>query len=166
MSSITQVIGIDPGLADTGIVSMTFNSFDQSVTVESAVLSAATPSEIHSLVMSMIYLDASLGGVFVEEYRPRQKLGSDTDMLALQEGVRARLPRAVLLPNMGIRRVIKKPLMEMMGVWSFTTTSHHHDLRSAARIALLGMTKDTRLNLIVAEVVWAHIHKRPWKVVT
>ena len=63
-------------------------------------------------------------------------------MIRAEQDLRRVMPDARFLPNMGIKRVITQDLMELLEVWSFTTATHHQDLRAAARIALLGMVKD------------------------
>jgi hypothetical protein len=102
--------------------------------------------------------------VFVEQYRPRLKLDSDQRMVQAERDLRLAVPEAKFLPNMGIKRVIPQSLMEVFGVWSWPTVTHHQDLRSAARIALLGMVKDQRLNNIMADMVRDHLDGRPWRV--
>jgi hypothetical protein len=43
--------------------------------------------------------------------------------------------------------------------------TNHQDLRSAARIALLGMAKNEETNGVLASVVSAHLNNNPWTVV-
>jgi hypothetical protein len=102
--------------------------------------------------------------VFIEKYTPRLKLDSDQRMVQAEANLRRALPEAKVLPNQGIKRVIPQSLMEVFGVWSWPTVTHHQDLRSAGRIALLGMAKDTQLNRVMAEVVRDHLEGRPWRV--
>ena len=103
--------------------------------------------------------------VFVEAYRPRQNLNSDQRMVRAEIELRAALRGAAYLPNMGIKRVITRDLMEVVEVWKFPTSTHHQDLRAAARIALLGMVKDAVLNELLADVVLDYLDGRPWGIV-
>ena len=102
--------------------------------------------------------------VFVEKYTPRLKMDSDSRMVAMEQDLRRELYGALFLPNTGVKRVISQQLMEALGVWSFRTPTHHQDLRSAARIALLGMVKDPGLNRVMADVVRDHLEGKPWVV--
>jgi hypothetical protein len=54
--------------------------------------------------------------------------------------------------------------MELLGVWKFKTPTHHQDLRSAARILLLGMFKDPQLNKLIADIVRSHLRGKDWSV--
>jgi hypothetical protein len=60
--------------------------------------------------------------------------------------------------------VVRRQLMELVGVWSFTTSTHHQDLRSAARIALLGMLKHAVTNELLADIVADHLKGTTWQV--
>ena len=76
------------------------------------------------------------------------------------------LKGSTVLPNMGVKKVVRRPLMELLGAWKFSTVTHHQDLRSAARIALLGMLKDPHMNRLLFDVVLDHIEGRTWRVHT
>ena len=69
-----------------------------------------------------------------------------------------------VLQNMGVKKVVKSPLMELLGVWNFNTPTHHQDLRSAARIGLLGMLKDDILNKLLTDIVADHLSGEAWDV--
>lgn len=102
--------------------------------------------------------------VFVEAYRPRQHLSSDERMVQVEHDLRTLMRGATFLPNMGIKKVITQDLMELLEVWRWPTSTHHQDLRAAARIALLGMVKDAVMNGVVADVVGDHLGGQPWQV--
>jgi hypothetical protein len=84
-------------------------------------------------------------------------------MLAAVADMR-RETRGTVLNNTGVKKVVRQPLMELLGVWKFSTTTHHQDLRSAARIALLGMLKHQELNRLLTEVVKDNLEGRGWRV--
>ena len=42
--------------------------------------------------------------------------------------------------------------------------THHQDLRSAARIALLGMLRDEQMNRLLADVVRDHLAGETWTI--
>jgi len=159
--SVAHVIGIDPGLVDTGCVSLTFRPGLKTLIVEHKVISGTDVDAVSDWVYSKRPVKRH---VFIEAYRPRQKLDSDQRMVQAEQELRRALPDAKVLPNMGIKRVIPQQLMEVFGVWSWPTVTHHQDLRSAARIAMLGMVKEPRLNTVMADVVRDFLEGRPWSV--
>jgi hypothetical protein len=102
--------------------------------------------------------------VFVEAYITRSRLGTDQRMLQLEADIRHALPDARFLPNMGVKKVITQDLLEMLEVLVWKTRTHHQDLRSAARIALLGLVKDPDLNWYLAEMVRECLEGQLWRV--
>ena len=161
--NVAHVIGIDPGLVDTGVVSMVFKPNFNTIEVGHTVY----PGVDFIGLQDWIYQPGSMHNpiIFVEKYTPRMKLNSDVRMVQAEQDLRRAFPDAQFLPNMGIKRVIPQTLMEVFGVWSWPTVTHHQDLRSAARIALLGMVKEPRLNRILADVVRDHLEGRAWRVI-
>ena len=160
--NVVHVIGIDPGLVDTGVVVMTFKPNFKALEVGHKVY----PGTDFTGLADWIYQPGRLRptSVFVEKYRPRLKLDSDVRMVQAEQDLKRALPDAQFLQNMGIKRVIPQSLMEVFGVWSWSTVTNHQDLRSAARIALLGMVKDPQLNGLLADVVRDRLEGRPWRV--
>ena len=159
---ITHVVGIDPGLVDTGCVSLVFTPNYRTITREHKVISGTDVDLVKDWVSDVSWVEAEY--IFIEQYRPRLKLDSDVRMVQAEAELKKALPTAKVLPNMGIKKVIPQTLMEVFDVWSWPTPTHHQDLRSAARIALLGMVKEPRLNRIMADVVRDHLEGRPWSV--
>ena len=162
MMSVAHVIGIDPGLVDTGVVAMTFKPNLKTLWVEHNV----SPGTDFTGLADSIYRPGAPRptAVFIEKYRPRLTLNSDVRMVQAEQDLKRAIPDAKILQNMGIKRVIPQTLMEVFGVWTWPTVTHHQDLRSAARIALLGMVKEPRLNAVTADVVRDHLEGRPWRV--
>ncbi|MGV0949436.1 MAG: hypothetical protein ACOYB3_02100 [Azonexus sp.] len=160
--NVAHVIGIDPGLVDTGVVSMLFKPNLKTLRVEHAVIPGTDAEAVSMWIADVGRTYTSF--IFIEKYKPRLTLDSDIRMVQAEQDLKRALPDAQLLQNMGIKRVIPQTLMEVFGVWSWPTVTHHQDLRSAARIALLGMVKDPRLNAVTADVVRDHLEGRPWTV--
>lgn len=161
--SMTHIVGVDPGLVDTGAVALRFDPIDEIVLIQHAVLPAPATLELR------VWLNALPGPyvpkTYIEQYRPRQRMNTDVRMIQLEQEIRSQIPGAVFLPNMGIKKVVTEDLMRMLQVWTWKTTTHHQDLRSAARIALLGMMKDSWTNELLADVVKDHLEGRTWGVV-
>lgn len=162
----THVIGVDPGLVHTGVVRLLFTPESQAITVEHEAVAGPDTAATGRWIR-----DLQVGGpgfnpkphIFVEGYRPRSHFSTDERMTEAVQNMRRELDATVLL-NTGVKKVVKQPLMELLGVWKFSTSTHHQDLRSAARIALLGMLKNELLNRLLTDVVRAHLAGRPWRV--
>jgi hypothetical protein len=159
--SIAHVVGVDPGLVHTGVVSLLFKSTTQVLEVEHILIPGPDAGTTASWIQ---YRRTGAPKVYIEQYRPRQSFGTDTRMVQAEQDMRRAMPYATFLPNMGIKRVVTKDLMKLLQVWDFTTPTHHQDLRSAARIALLGMMKDDETNVLLADVVRADFDGSPWAV--
>lgn len=142
---MTTIIGIDPGLVHTGCVAMQFTAAGKLIVSSEAFAGGDADGPA-------VWASAFGGQVFIESYRPRGKVyGTDTQMRELLSKFRVALPQATVLDNTGVKQVIRQPLMELFGVWSFAQKTHHQDLRSAARIALYGAVKDEALNRVLYE---------------
>lgn len=160
---IAHVVGIDPGLVHTGVVRMMFSTASRRLLIHHEAVIGTDAEAVYQWIQEPPLI-ATRTDVFIEKYVPRMKLGSDERMVKFEQDLRRALPKARLLPNMGVKRVVPQPLMEMLGVWKFPTSTHHQDLRSAARIALYGMMKDPELNGVLAAAVQDHLNGRTWAV--
>ena len=166
---VTHVVGVDPGLVHTGVVRLVFNSAEKNLAIEHA----AIEGKDHTSQAWDWITDA--GGVskvkdfghdpyiFIEDYNPRSAFNTDKRMGDLVRDMKAGLGGTLLL-NTGVKKVVRRELMEVLGVWKFSTPTHHQDLRSAARIALYGMLKNDDLNAVVTSVLVDHINEQPWYV--
>jgi hypothetical protein len=65
---------------------------------------------------------------------------------------------------MGVKKIVKPAVLITLGAWLFSTPTHHDDLRSAARIAVLGMMKDPEMNLLLADIIRDHLGGQPWTI--
>jgi hypothetical protein len=118
-------------------------------------------------IKNAVFRNAHPTRVFIEDYRSRGNVyNTDAKMREAVSKLRAAMPNATVLDNTGVKQVVHRELMELVGCWKFSTPTHHQDLRSAARIALYGMLKDQELNRLLSDVVKAHLDGEPWKVVT
>lgn len=156
--SVTHVVGVDPGLVHTGVVGMLFQPQLEELEIWHTVVDGPNAAAVAAAIPT------GKLPVYVEQYTPRQNLSSDQRMTQLEHELRTTLRGARFLPNMGIKRVITADLLRLLEVWKFPTSTHHHDLRAAARIGLLGMVKDGETNTVLATVVRAHLDGRPWRI--
>lgn len=156
--SLTHVVGVDPGLVHTGLIRMQFISTRKEICVEHLVLDGVDLPAARAWTYAV-----SHPYVVVEAYRPRSHYASDKDMAEAVRDYKTAL-KALELPNTGVKKVVRRELMDLLGVWNFSTPTHHQDLRSAARIALLAMLKSEPMNRLLTQVVRAHLEGQPWTV--
>lgn len=159
-----QIIGIDPGLRDTGVVHMTFDSDARVMSVSTLVVHHSdvdiTAMHVKDWIDSKPMLDVPF--IFIERYVPRPGMSTSPQMTELERGLVMKLKRAELVRNTGVKQIVPQELMHMLKVWTFSTVTNHDDLRAAARIGLYGMAKDIRLNKILADVVASLLDGDPW----
>lgn len=158
MSHGTHIIGIDPGIIHTGVVSALFLPHLREVQVEHHVFMGLDAHGIGILCRSF----GQKPQVYVEGFRSRSNLAHDKDMHVGVSEI-AKATRGKTLDNTGIKKVVKRPVLEALGIWKFSTPTNHDDLRSAARILVLGMLKEH--NALLADVIRDHLDGRPWRVV-
>lgn len=157
-----QVFGIDPGLVHTGIVSLVFYPSAKHFLVDEHVVSGCKAQDVTGAVWRMQEKQLKQR-VFIEGYRPRNNFGTDTRMLKAISELQAAMPKAKVLQNMGVKKIITPQMMTLLNVWDFATPTHHQDLRSAARILLFGMAKDRDLNLILSDAVRDALDGEAWR---
>ena len=158
--SVSHVVGVDPGLVHTGVVELVFDPALRLVEISPVVVQGTDPVAVHDAIKP----SAGQPHIFIEKYQPRSHLNSDARMLEFQAQLRQALPKATVVLNTGVKKVVRRPLMELLGCWKFGTVTHHQDLRSAARIALLGMLKSEPLNRLLSDVVRDHLRGEDWDV--
>ena len=80
-------------------------------------------------------------------------------MRSIEAALKRSLPSVEILDNTGVKKVVTKPLMQLLDCWDFPTVTHHQDLRSAARIALYGGLKDQEINSLLTKIVMKQLGK-------
>jgi hypothetical protein len=149
---------VDPGLVHTGLVRLELDDEAKRIVVKHAVVEGIDAEAVAGWVG-----EPSL--VFVEKYVPRSHYGTDERMVQGERDLVRALPNAVPIRNFGVRQVVTPQLMQLLGVWRFSTRTNHDDLRSAARILLLGLMKHDLGNHMLATVVKDHLDEKDWEVV-
>lgn len=156
---VTAVIGIDPGLVHTGMVQLVISPHAQVLRTYSNVIDGPDVAKAKALADASPKVDA----VFVEAYTPRSHFNTDQRMVeAVTRFCHAFSCKA--LRNTGSKQTVKPDLMKMLGLWNFSQSTHHQDLRSAARIALFGMLKDEELNRALTDMVMSMLRGEQWNV--
>ena len=162
---LVTVIGIDPGLVNTGVVVLRANTRQHHLNVEHFVIDGKVnhAKQVTELLDSLGY---STKHVFIEGFRERgNQYAQDKAMRELMANFRSVLPKATVLDNMGVKKIVPTEILGIFGMDNFPTT-HHRDLESAARILLYGMLKDDKLNKVVYEIVSDYVHFQPWSVMS
>ena len=158
------VIGVDPGIVHTGIVMLDFHIPLHQLTIAHAVVDG-TDDQMTRLEIDRITDGKPLSvlDIFIEEYRPRSGFSVDQQMMVANSTFRSTLG-GKLLRNTGVKKVVSRELMQLLQVWDFPSRTHHQDLRSAARIALLGMMLEPALNQVLFTFTTDNIDGRDWNV--
>jgi hypothetical protein len=155
--SIITLNGIDPGIVDTGAVTFYLDTEQLTFAVTAEKLLGSDPEPIEAYV-TLHSGDRTL--TFVEAYRDRGTVfNTHGTMRNIEAALRRSLPGVEILDNTGVKKVVTKPLMQLLGCWDFPTVTHHQDLRSAARIALYGGLKDQDINSLLTQIVMKQLGK-------
>lgn len=162
----TLIVGIDPGLRDTGVVTISFDPLNKSVTVRTFVIDGQTVKAKPDLIRWWLagFSQPAVTRVFIEKFVPRPGMNTTTGMTELERLLSSDIKGSKLVRNTGVKVIITKALLDLFGLWKFDLVTNHDDLRSAARIALFGMSKDPELNTLLADVVRASLDGSPWTV--
>ena len=160
MSNLT-IVGIDPGVVHTGLVCITFLPEDKTIRVESQVFEGVKAEAIAAAAELMLPDD-----IYIEDYSTRKNFNNDSAMELAVVQLKQAMPEAKLIDNAGVATLVTPATMQVFGVWHFQTPTHHQDLRSAARIALLGMLKNqTGQRELLSLVVKNYLDGNDWDVV-
>ena len=163
-----EVWGVDPGLVDTGIVRISFDTDTQRWYVDHTVFKGVVDNRGARRIPSdaiATYLNNEVPShavIYIEAYRPRSHYQNDAEMGRAINDLKARVKKAKSLDNTGMKKVVKPALMQRLNVWTFSTKTHHNDLRSAAMIALYGMLKDPDGNAVLFQFLCDQLAGRPW----
>ena len=132
-----EIVGIDPGLVHTGLVHMMLDTEADTLSHTEVLYDGMPEEEIADYVRGL----PALAHVYMEAYRTRSAWSSDPEMQAGIARIKKAAPRVEIVTNMGVKKVVTNELMKLLGVYTFSQKSHHQDLRSAARIGLMGALK-------------------------
>ena len=160
-----HIIGIDPGIVDSGAVSMQFDKRARVLDIDWLVVQNANSASGPEFIAEWIEHYGGKPSVFVEKYNPRPGMPTNAKMVELEHSLKLALPKgAAFINNMGVKQVITRELMMLLNVWTYTHVTHHQDLRAAARIGLYGAVKDDELNEGIADVVHADRFGTAWTI--
>lgn len=161
-----EIIGVDPGLVHTGVVMLRLLPHARTIEVLHRAINGpdATAAALWIEQCTIHISHAKQRPVFIEAYRQRSHFGTDTKMVKAVMNFKSTLNNSRVIDNTGVKKIVTKEMMELFGVWKFSTVTNHQDLRSAARIGIFGALKDDELNARLFDVVDDHIKGRKWNV--
>ena len=153
------IVGIDPGIVNTGIVIYGIYPNIRLISVAHTAIVGCDVQDIQTY-LKQYAMDGPLPWtyLFVEAYRPRSHFDTDARMGAAVNDIKRMGTNIYALDNTGVKNVVSRALLELLNSWNFTTKSNHQDIRSAARIAILGMLKNETLNRLLAQIVFSEIN--------
>ncbi len=156
----TRVIGIDPGLVHTGCVELLFQPEHKHLTVRAEPIAGPDTDA----VLSFIHAGSGpRAHIFIEDYNPRSNFNTDKRMMAaVSEMVKSTGGKRI--NNTGVKKVVRREVMNLLHLWSFSQVTHHMDLRSAGYILVYGMLKDELLNRVLFDLLVDHINGNTWTV--
>lgn len=145
---MTTIVGIDPGEVNTGVVAFTINPA-LTTDIRHEAFKKIPENEIAEWLTQNTDSNAH---VFIEGFR-RRAGWSSSSMVAGESRLKQRLPHATIVQNMGVKKVVPNETLRLLGLYTFTTPTHHQDLRAAARIGLFGALQDEALNYILYRLI-------------
>lgn len=157
------LIGIDPGLRDTGIMWLVYNPDTWQFCAGGKLIRNTTGNVWDTILAVREFLDNKLlhavdrkfAHVFIEDYIPRSHYGTDQSMLYLVQqlsSVTRNFAATTRVNNTGSKQTLRPALIKLLGLTP-KQTSNHQDLEAAARTLLWGALKVPALNAELADIV-------------
>ena len=162
--------GIDPGIVDTGVVTIVLDASERTWSINHTVFSApmqrngfevsVKPEVLDGVSRWCTIDDTQLIGV--EGYRQRGlNQRQDAEMLELVRALRETVPSRII-DNTGIKKVVTEETLRLFKCNRFPRTNHA-DLKSAARVAIMRGLKDSVGNHLLALFMLDNLKGTPWK---
>lgn len=163
--------GIDPGIVDTGLVTIELDAAAFTWRVYHEVVSApmqrngfevsVKPEALDRVSRFANHGDGTLRLVGIEAYRQRgYNQRQDAEMLELVRALHETVPSKIV-DNTGIKKVVTEGTLKLFKCSRFPGTNHA-DLKSAARVALMRGLKDPNINTVIAMFMLDNLKGQPW----
>lgn len=165
-----SLVGIDPGIVDTGVVLFKMDDERRVWTVRVHVSSHIVQKKGFTSVVDLdklARLSEWIRGhqpshIGIEGFRQRgRNQTQDRLMSDLVKVLGTSLSGSQVVDNTGIRKVVKPAVLELFGVSRFAGTNHS-DLKSAARVALKIGYQDPQVNRLIAQFIVDNVEGKPW----
>ena len=175
---VVNLIGVDPGIVDTGVVWVRMDRENKTFSVYPTVYHNVTRKvkggievdqdfldSLKNYVLGISVLSSPPAFVFIEGYRNRgRNPGQDQKMTMLVQSIHRVLPGSVVVDNTGVKNVVTDATLDLLGLKHWGIATHHADLKSAARILLKGAYQNDGLNHWIADVVRDSLEDKAWTV--
>ncbi len=158
-----STVGIDPGIIHTGCVDYQIDTVRHRILVTYKVFSGVQVEEIADHV-------GTPGALFIEDYNPGNYQREDKKMSEALGKLKLVFPESDsvrYVDNAGINTLIPKTVLAVFGSDVFPVSTHHNDLVSAGKIALLGMLQDKHdrgYRQLISDIVGSFLAGKPWGV--
>lgn len=151
--------GIDPGLVHTAVVTLEINRYDMRWGTSFRVFDGLGDDVVEEIKQHTRRDTA----VFVEEYKPRSHFSQDNEMVSGVSRLNKAIHKAQVISNTGVKKVVRRKVMDYFDLWNWPQVTHHQDLRSAAYILLYGMYKEPEFNQLIYKILADEFNGRPWQ---
>lgn len=151
--------GIDPGLVHTAVVTLEINRYDMRWGTSFRVFDGLGDDVVEEIKQHTRRDTA----VFVEEYKPRSHFSQDNEMVSGVSRLNKAIHKAQVISNTGVKKVVRRMVMDYFDLWNWPQVTHHQDLRSAAYILLYGMYKEPEFNQLIYKILADEFDGRPWQ---
>jgi len=156
-------VGIDPGLVHTGIVVLRILTDQHALGVQYSVVDGDDVATTAGQVKLMA--PDRPDRITIEQYIQRgTSFRTAGPMQRFEVLLKQAIPGAELRDNRGAKKIVKRELMQLLGLWKFPTTNHQ-DLQAAARILLFDAIKDKDLNRVIYTIARDHQDGTPWSII-
>lgn len=170
--------GIDPGIVDTGLVTLDFDFTRRSLRATGQVWTGVSTRKGRSLQVSETFLKEIrtatlpednpeiLSYLYIEGFRNRGRdTYQDQTMSHLIQEIHKACKNSNVIDNTGVKKVVTPHLLSLLKVNRWPRTNHS-DLLSASRIALKGAIENPDLNKILASMVVEQHREKTWEITT
>lgn len=151
--------GIDPGLVHTAVVTLEINRYDMRWGTSFRVFDGLGDDVVEEIKQHTRRDTA----VFVEEYKPRSHFSQDNEMVSGVSRLNKAIHKAQVISNTGVKKVVRRKVMDYFDLWNWPQVTHHQDLRSAAYILLYGMYKEPEFNQLIYKILADEFDGRQWQ---
>lgn len=171
-----NMIGIDPGIVDTGAVSISLDFRSLAIDITTQLWTGVSRRDGFAITVNDGFLDEiaaftqhdgseeDVTLVGIEGYRQRgfdQK--QDQNLVYLVQALKDTIPSATIVDNTGIKKIVKEGLLRLLHSTRFQSGGNHADLKSAARVAVRLAIKDDMGNQLLSDFVRSKVlREAPW----
>lgn len=151
--------GIDPGLVHTAVVTLEVDPLVKRWGTSFRVFDGLGDDVVEEIKEHTLRDTA----IFVEEYKPRSHFSQDNEMVSGVSRLNKAIGKAKVISNTGVKKVVRRKVMDYFDLWNWPQVTHHQDLRSAAYILLYGMYKEQVFNQLIYNILADEFAGQPWQ---